>query len=81
MSEGDGSAAAGGYWADWRAYWTARFAFLDNYKNVLLVPENPLPKWSAANVEEFIASDLVHGPTVHCFRFFLIRVLLCFFNP
>lgn len=80
MAEGEGSAAAGRYWADWKAYWRARFAFLDNYKKVFLIPENPLPKWSAADVEEFIASDPVHGPTVDCFRFFLICVLLCFCN-
>ncbi|KAL5982886.1 succinate dehydrogenase [Asimina triloba] len=45
-------------------YWDERFRFLDNYTEIFLLPEKPLPKWSTSDVEEFIASDPVHGPTI-----------------
>ncbi|EXB32323.1 hypothetical protein L484_005527 [Morus notabilis] len=40
-----------------------RYSFLDNYSRFLNRNE-PLPSWSSSDVEEFIASDPVHGPTV-----------------
>ncbi|EXB39668.1 hypothetical protein L484_017143 [Morus notabilis] len=40
-----------------------RYSFLDNYSRFLNRNE-PLPSWSSSDVEEFIASDPVHGPTL-----------------
>jgi hypothetical protein len=37
------------------------FSFLDNYSRFI---DKPLPSWSASDVDEFVASDPVHGPTV-----------------
>jgi hypothetical protein len=39
------------------------FPFLDYFKKVYGRAE-PLPKWSDADVDEFIASDPVYGPQV-----------------
>ncbi|KAM0021860.1 putative succinate dehydrogenase subunit 6 [Helianthus debilis subsp. tardiflorus] len=44
-------------------FWSERFRILDSY-HPYLRRENPLPLWSAADVQEFIASDPVHGPVV-----------------
>ncbi|AQK51075.1 Succinate dehydrogenase subunit 6 mitochondrial [Zea mays] len=44
-----------------KQHWASNFAFLDYYKKVYGRAE-PLPKWSDADVDEFIASDPVYGP-------------------
>ncbi|KAJ8621846.1 hypothetical protein MRB53_030375 [Persea americana] len=49
-------------------YWDDRFAILDHYTKTFFTPEKPLPKWSDSDVEEFIASDHVNGPTLKCAR-------------
>jgi hypothetical protein len=46
-----------------KQHWARNFAFLDYFKKVHGRAE-PLPKWSDADVEEFIASDPVYGPQV-----------------
>lgn len=46
-----------------KQHWASNFAFLDYFKKVYGRVE-PLPKWSDADVEEFIASDPVYGPQV-----------------
>ena len=46
-----------------KQHWARNFAFLDYFKKVYGRAE-PLPKWSDADVEEFIASDPVYGPQV-----------------
>lgn len=46
-----------------KQHWASNFAFLDYYKKVYGRAE-PLPKWSDADVDEFIASDPVYGPQV-----------------
>lgn len=46
-----------------KQHWASNFAFLDYFKKVYGRAE-PLPKWSDADVNEFIASDPVYGPQV-----------------
>jgi hypothetical protein len=46
-----------------KQHWAGNFAFLDYFKKVYGRAE-PLPKWSDADVEEFIATDPVYGPQV-----------------
>ncbi|KAL3626988.1 succinate dehydrogenase [Castilleja foliolosa] len=50
-----------------RRHWGERFPFLDNYSR-FLDPDKLLPHWDSSVVEEFIASDPVHGPTVKTTR-------------
>ncbi|KAK4408385.1 Succinate dehydrogenase subunit, mitochondrial [Sesamum angolense] len=49
------------YWEEYKEFWAERFSFLDNYSR-FLHPEKPLPHWDSSVVEEFIASDPIHGP-------------------
>jgi hypothetical protein len=49
------------HWEGYKEFWAERFSFLDNYSRFI---DKPLPSWSASDVDEFIASDPVHGPTV-----------------
>ena len=51
------------HWEGWKDYWGERFAILDNYAK-FVNRDKPIPKWSDSDVEEFIASDPVYGPTV-----------------
>ncbi|XP_044506273.1 succinate dehydrogenase subunit 6, mitochondrial [Mangifera indica] len=44
-----------------------RFSFLQNYSR-FIKPDKPLPSWSSSDVNEFIASDPVHGPTLKTTR-------------
>ncbi|XP_068645786.1 succinate dehydrogenase subunit 6, mitochondrial-like [Aristolochia californica] len=67
MGESDGS-PSDGYWENWKAYWRQRFAFLEYHKRIFLIPEKQLPKWSSSDVEEFIASDHIHGPVLKTAR-------------
>ena len=68
----------------WKGYWAERLSIVDNYRP-FLNRNKPLPKWSASDVEEFIASDPVYGPTVCIsqilFRFWIIWVLFSVFSP
>ncbi|AQK51076.1 Succinate dehydrogenase subunit 6 mitochondrial [Zea mays] len=50
-----------------KQHWASNFAFLDYYKKVYGRAE-PLPKWSDADVDEFIASDPVYGPQLKALR-------------
>ncbi|KAL6497829.1 succinate dehydrogenase [Orobanche hederae] len=51
------------YWEGYKEFWGERFSFIDNYSR-FLDPSKPLPHWDSSVVEEFIASDPVHGPTL-----------------
>ncbi|XP_074268097.1 succinate dehydrogenase subunit 6, mitochondrial [Silene latifolia] len=53
-------------WNGWKGFWSDRFAYLDNYTK--FVKDKPLPAWSDSDVEAFIASDPVHGPTLKTAR-------------
>ena len=53
----------GKHYEEVKEHWRKNFAFLDYYKKTLGRAE-PLPKWTDADVEEFIASDPVYGPQV-----------------
>ncbi|KAK6138174.1 hypothetical protein DH2020_028110 [Rehmannia glutinosa] len=55
------------HWEGYTDFWGERFSFLDNYSR-FLYPEKPLPHWDSSVVEEFIASDLIHGPTLKTAR-------------
>jgi len=51
------------YWEGYKAFWSERFSFLSNYSR-FINRDKPIPSWSSSDVEEFIASDPVHGPVV-----------------
>ncbi|KAL0370241.1 UNVERIFIED_CONTAM: Succinate dehydrogenase subunit, mitochondrial [Sesamum angustifolium] len=55
------------YWEEYKEFWAERFSFLDNYSR-FLHPEKPLPHWDSSVVEEFIASDPIHGPVLKTAR-------------
>ncbi|XP_048140391.1 succinate dehydrogenase subunit 6, mitochondrial isoform X1 [Rhodamnia argentea] len=55
------------HWEGWKEFWGERFSFLENYTR-FTDRDQPLPSWSASDVEEFIASDPVHGPTLKTAR-------------
>ncbi|KAJ8559698.1 hypothetical protein K7X08_003756 [Anisodus acutangulus] len=48
------------HWEGYKEFWGERFSFLDNYSR-FIKRDKPLPSWSESDVEEFIASDPVHG--------------------
>uniref|UniRef100_A0A0E0LQL3 Glycine zipper 2TM domain-containing protein n=1 Tax=Oryza punctata TaxID=4537 RepID=A0A0E0LQL3_ORYPU len=50
-----------------KAHWAKNFAFLDYFKKVY-GRDKPLPKWTDADVDEFIASDPVYGPQLKAMR-------------
>lgn len=51
------------HWEGYKEFWGERFSFLENYSR-FIDHENPMPAWCSSDVEDFIASDPVHGPTV-----------------
>ncbi|GAV75146.1 hypothetical protein CFOL_v3_18625 [Cephalotus follicularis] len=55
------------YWEGYKEFWGERFGFLDDYSK-FIKRDKPLPSWSSADVEDFIASDPVHGPTLKTAR-------------
>ncbi|KAL5575054.1 hypothetical protein UlMin_016753 [Ulmus minor] len=60
------------HWEEYKEFWGERFSFLDNFSR-FVNRDKPLPSWSASNVEEFIASDPVHGPTLFSSCYFLVE--------
>ncbi|KAI4382203.1 hypothetical protein MLD38_008198 [Melastoma candidum] len=56
-----------GHWEGWKDFWSERFSFLDNYGRFIR-REKPLPSWSSADVDDFIASDPFHGPVLKAAR-------------
>ncbi|GMG98390.1 hypothetical protein Nepgr_000230 [Nepenthes gracilis] len=55
------------HWEGWKGFYSDRFAFLENYSR-FVKREKPLASWSQSDVEEFIASDPVHGPALRAAR-------------
>ncbi|GER27171.1 hypothetical protein STAS_02862 [Striga asiatica] len=55
------------YWEGYKEFWAERFPSLDNYSK-FIISEKPLPHWDSSVVEEFVASDPVHGPTLKATR-------------
>ncbi|KAK1587089.1 hypothetical protein Q3G72_009396 [Acer saccharum] len=55
------------HWVGFKDFWTERFSFLENYSRFVNRDE-PLPSWSSSDVEQFIASDPIHGPTLKTAR-------------
>lgn len=51
------------FWEDYKQFWSEKFSFLGNYSS-FINRDKPIPSWSSSDVEEFIASDPVHGPVV-----------------
>lgn len=51
------------HWEGYKEFWGERFSFLENYTK-FTKRDKPLPSWSSSDVEEFIATDPVHGPAV-----------------
>ncbi|XP_047327272.1 succinate dehydrogenase subunit 6, mitochondrial [Impatiens glandulifera] len=52
------------HWKGYKEFWGERFSILDNYSRYLETD----PSWSEADIQEFIASDPVHGPTLKTCR-------------
>eukprot|EP01018_Ginkgo_biloba_P023633 Gb_25569 [translate_table: standard] len=55
------------FWEERKEFWRERFSYLRKYKKIL-GRDKPLPKWSDADVEEFIQSDPVYGPQLKLAR-------------
>lgn len=55
------------YWEGYKEFWSERFSFLGNYSKFIR-RDKPIPSWSTSDVEEFIASDPVHGPVLKSAR-------------
>ncbi|POO01396.1 Succinate dehydrogenase subunit 6, mitochondrial [Trema orientale] len=55
------------HWEGYKEFWGERFSFLENYSKSIN-RDKPLPSWSSSDVDEFIASDPVHGPTLKTTR-------------
>ncbi|URE11537.1 hypothetical protein MUK42_24386 [Musa troglodytarum] len=70
MAEGSDSSSMGflgRHYKEVKEHWKSNFAFLDYYKKTFGRTE-PLPKWTDADVEEFIASDPFYGPQLNAIR-------------
>jgi len=48
-------------WGVRKQFWKERFSYLNKYKKIF-GRDKPLPRWTNADVEEFIQLDLVYGP-------------------
>ncbi|KAK9943443.1 hypothetical protein M0R45_009050 [Rubus argutus] len=55
------------HWEGFKEFWGERFSFLDQYSK-FIKRDKPLPSWSDADVEAFIASDPIHGPALKTAR-------------
>ncbi|KAL8473257.1 hypothetical protein ACS0TY_030187 [Phlomoides rotata] len=55
-----------GFWKGFKDYFAESF-YLNDYSKILH-PGKPLPHWDSSVVEEFIASDPLHGPTLKTAR-------------
>ncbi|KAI8525888.1 hypothetical protein RHMOL_Rhmol13G0265800 [Rhododendron molle] len=52
---------------EYKEFWGERFSILDNYSR-FIKRDQPLPSWSSSDVDEFVAADSVHGPTLRTAR-------------
>ncbi|XP_065850903.1 succinate dehydrogenase subunit 6, mitochondrial [Euphorbia lathyris] len=52
---------------EYKEFWGERFFFLDNYSR-FIKRGNPLPSWSSSDIDDFIASDPVHGASLKTVR-------------
>ncbi|KAM7274544.1 hypothetical protein ACFE04_016410 [Oxalis oulophora] len=50
-------------WENCKEFWGERFSFMEHYSRFIKL-ENPLPSWTSDDVDQFIASDPLHGPTL-----------------
>lgn len=57
------------HWEGFKDFWGERLSFLDHYSK-FIKRDKPLPSWSDADVEAFIAADPIHGPAVISFSFY-----------
>ncbi|XP_072991280.1 succinate dehydrogenase subunit 6, mitochondrial [Typha latifolia] len=57
----------GEHFEEVKEHWKKNFSFLDYFKKTY-GREKSLPKWTEADVEEFIASDPVYGPQLKALR-------------
>lgn len=55
------------FWEGYKEFWGERFSFMSNYSN-FTKRDKPLTSWSNSDVEDFIASDPVHGPVLKTAR-------------
>lgn len=69
------------FWEGYKEFWGERFSFMTNYSN-FTKRDKPLTSWSNSDVEDFIASDPVHGPVVTPFFHLFISFLHfdCLYN-
>ncbi|TYH04504.1 hypothetical protein ES288_A08G012400v1 [Gossypium darwinii] len=54
-------------WDEYKEFWADRFPFTNVYSRYI-GREQSLPSWSESDVNEFIASDPVHGPILKTAR-------------
>ena len=63
------------FWEGYKEFWGERFSFMSNYSK-FIKRDKPLTSWSDSDVEEFIASDPVHGPVVMVLQLFYLHFCL-----
>lgn len=56
------------HWEGYKEFWSERFSFLDNYFKFIKGRDKPIASFSDSDVEEFIASDPIHGPALKAAR-------------
>lgn len=61
------------FWEGYKEFWSERFSFLVNYSR-FIKRDKPVTSWSNSDVEEFIASDPVHGPVVMILSLFHLHL-------
>lgn len=76
---GDSESFVGKNWNGFKDFWSDRLSFFDNYTR-FTKRDAPLPSWSSSDVDEFIASDPVHGPTVISLRSLIASRLFVIYN-
>ncbi|KAL2344720.1 hypothetical protein Fmac_006005 [Flemingia macrophylla] len=67
MADNAQGSSSQSYWEGYKEFWSERFSFLDNYSK-FIKRDKPIPSWSSSDVEDFIASDPVHGPVLKSAR-------------
>ncbi|XVE79139.1 hypothetical protein DITRI_Ditri14bG0034000 [Diplodiscus trichospermus] len=67
MGESSSDSFLKSYLKGYKEFWAERFPFTDVYSR-FIGREEPLPPWSESDVNEFITSDPVHGPTLKTAR-------------
>ncbi|KAJ1393408.1 succinate dehydrogenase subunit 6, mitochondrial-like [Sesbania bispinosa] len=67
MADNTRGSSSQSFWEGYKEFWSERFSSLGNYSR-FIKRDKPIQSWSSSDVEEFIASDPVHGPVLKTAR-------------